>query len=139
MRNHFKINGRRGAFLLLFGAVYVILGINFLLTPGASARQVSLQWLAAHVPLEPFAALWALAGALGIVAAFMPRPRDWFGFSALVFAPAVWGALFLIGAILGSPAAWASTAVYWAFAAAPMVVSGMQGERDRDIRTPHEP
>jgi len=139
MRNHFKINGRRGTFLLLFSSVYLIVGTSFLLTPGAGTRQVSLHWLSAHFPLEPFAALWVVAGALGVVAAFMPRPRDWFGFSALVFAPAVWSALFLIGGILGSQAAFTSAAVYCLFAAAPMIVSGMQGERDRDIRTPHEP
>lgn len=137
MRN--KINGRRGAFLLLFSGVYLIVGTSFLLTPGAGTRQTSLRWLSTTVPLEPFAALWVLAGFLGVIAAFMPRPRDWFGFSALVFAPAVWSALFLIGGILGSPAAYTSAAVYCLFAAAPMIVSGMQGEHDRDTRMHSDP
>ena len=128
------INGRRGAFQLLFSGVYLIVGTNFILTPGASARQVSLKWLTQYVPLEPFAGLWIVAGVLGIVAAFMCRPRDWFGFAALVFAPAVWGAMFFIGALLGSPTAFVSAAVYWLFAAAPMIVSGMQGANDRDAR-----
>lgn len=137
MRN--KINGRRGAFQLLFAGVYLIVGFSFFTTPASGARQKSLSWLTSIVPLEPFAALWIVAGLLGIVAAFQCRPRDWFGFSALVFAPAVWGALFAIGAVLGTPAAWVSAAVYWLFAAAPMIVSGMQGERDRDTRMTREP
>jgi len=132
MRN--KINGRRGAFQILFAGVYLIVGTSFILTPGAGTRQVSLRWLSAYVPLEPFAALWILAGILGIVAAFQCRPRDWFGFAALVFAPALWGAMFFIGGLCGSPAAFTSAAVYWLFAAAPMIVSGMQGAHDRDAR-----
>jgi hypothetical protein len=133
MRN-LKINGRRGAFQILFAGVYLIVGTSFILTPGAGTRQVSLRWLSAYVPLEPFAALWILAGILGVVAAFKCRPRDWFGFAALVFAPAVWGAMFFIGGLAGSPAAFTSAAVYWLFAAAPMIVSGMQGPNDRDNR-----
>ena len=139
MRTIFKINGRRGAFQLLFSAVYLIVGASFLLTPSAGTRQVSLRWLTTQVPLEPFAVLWIVAGLLGAVAAFMPRPNDWFGFSALVFAPAVYGALFFIGGILGTTTAFTSAAIYWLFAAAPMIVSGMQGERDRDSRKIREP
>jgi len=138
MRN-LKINGRRGAFQLVSAGVYLIVGASFLLTPGAGTRQTSLRWLTEYVPLEPFAALWVLAGLLGIVSAFQCRPRDWFGFAALVFAPGVWGALFFIGAITGNPAAFNSAAVYWLFAALSMIVAGMQGERDRDTRITHEP
>jgi len=134
-----RVNGRRGAFQLLFAGVYLIVGASFWIMPGSGSRQASLKWLTAVVPLEPFAALWIVAGLLGIVSAFMCRPKDWFGFAALVFAPAMWGALFLIGALVGSPQAYLSAAVYWLFAAAPMIVSGMQGEYDRDTRTTREP
>ena len=134
-----QVNGRRGAFQLLFSGVYLIVGASFLLTPASGTRQASLRWLTSVVPLEPFAALWVIAGLLGVASAFMCRPKDWFGFAALVFAPAMWGALFFIGAIVGSPQAYVSAAVYWLFAAAPMIVSGMQGERDRDTRTTREP
>lgn len=134
MRNHFKLNGRRGAFQVLFAAVYIIIGLSFVLTPGAGTRQDSLRWVTAFVPLVPLAALWIVAGVLGAVSAFKPRPRDWFGFAALVFAPAFWGSLFFIGAVTGSPTAYVSAAIYWLFAAAPMVVSGMQGANDRDRR-----
>lgn len=129
-----RINGRRGAFQILFAGVYLIVGVSFILTPATGLRQASLRWLTTYVPIEPFAALWILAALLGAVAAFMCRPRDWFGFAALVFAPALWGALFFIGALAGTPAAYTSAAVYWLFAAAPMIVSGMQGQNDRDRR-----
>jgi len=139
MRNHFKINGRRGAFQLVSAGVYLIVGLSFLLAPASGSRSTSLRWLTEYVPLEPFAALWVIAAALAAVAAFRCRPRDWFGFAALVFAPAVWGALFFIGAFTANPASFTSAAVYWLFAALSMIVSGMQGERDRDLRTTHEP
>jgi len=138
MRN-LRINGRRGAFQLVNAAVYLVVGASFLLTPGAGTRQATLRWLTDYVPLEPFAALWVIAATLGVVSAFQCRPRDWFGFAALVFAPAVWGALFFIGACTGNPAAITSADVYWLFAALSMIVSGMQGERDRDTRKTHEP
>jgi hypothetical protein len=134
-----RVNGRRGAFQLLFAGVYLIVGASFWLIPNAGTRQASLRWLTEVMPLEPFAALWIVAGLLGIVSAFMCRPRDWFGFAALVFAPAMWGALYLIGALVGTPQAFLSAAVYWLFAAAPMIVSGMQGEHDRDTRITREP
>lgn len=134
MRNKIKINGRRGAFQLLFAGVYLIVGFSFLTTPSSGSRQAALRWLTGFVPLEPFAALWIVAGLLGVVSAFLCRPRDWFGFAALVFAPAVWGALFFIGGLTGSFTAFTSAAVYWLFAAAPMIVSGMQGPTDRDRR-----
>jgi peptidoglycan/LPS O-acetylase OafA/YrhL len=138
-RRYPLINGRRGAFQILFAGVYLIVGYSFITTPSAGTRQASLRWLTDYAPIEPFAALWIVAGVLGVVAAFKCRPNDWFGFSALVFAPAVWGALFFIGGITGTPTAWISAAVYWLFAAAPMIVSGMQGESDRDARMTREP
>lgn len=139
MRKLFRLNGRRGAFQFLFGVVYIVVGCSFIFTPQAGARQASLQWVTAFVPLEPLAALWVVAGVLGLVSAFHARPKDWFGFAALVFAPAFWGSLFFIGSFVGTPFAFVSAAIYWLFAATPMIVSGMQGERDRDQRKTYEP
>jgi hypothetical protein len=133
-RRHLRINGRRGAFQLLFGGVYLIVGASFLTTPNVGTRQASLRWLTEFMPLEPFAALWVVAGLLGAVSAFRCRPADWFGFAALVFAPAMWGALFFIGGLAGTPVSFTTAAIYWLFAAAPMIVSGMQGPNDRDRR-----
>ena len=139
MRNKFKINGRRGAFQLLFAGVYLVVGYSFFANPGGGLRQAQLRWVTDLLPLEQFAVLWIIAGLIAAVSAFKCRPSDWIGFSALVFAPAVWGALFLIGGLTGTLSAFTSAAVYWLFAAAPMIVSGMQGERDRDARKIREP
>ena len=131
-----KVNGRRGVFQLLFSAVYLVIGASFLLLPGSQSRAEALRWLTQLLPLEPFACLWIAAGVVGVVSAFYCRPKDWVGFFALTLAPAMWGFLFLIGVVFtGAPLlGLVSTGVYWLLAAAPMVVSGMQGPNDRDTR-----
>lgn len=134
MRNHFKLNGRRGALQLLFTALYLVVGCSFITNPSAGTRADALRWLTPYLPVEPFAALWLAAAAFSAVAAFKSRPADRFGFIALVLAPSIWGALFLIGGLTGSPAGFTSAVVYGAFAGIVMIVSGMQGDNDRDRR-----
>ena len=129
------INGRRGVFQLLLSALYLVIGVSFLLIPHPASRREALGWIIELMPLQPVALLWILAALVGIVSAFYCRPKDWVGFFALTLAPAVWGFLFLIGVMFGAPPLGiVSTAVYWAFAAVVMVVAGMQGAHDRDAR-----
>ncbi|UVF61147.1 membrane protein [Arthrobacter phage Aoka] len=129
-----RINGRRGAFQLVFGLVYLIVGMGYFMTPGTTLRDRYFSWLG-PVPLDAFAALWVAAGAIAIVSAFLPRPRDAAGFMALVFAPGIWFGLFVIAAaVTGSAAAIVQAALYAVFSVAPLIVSGMQGPEDRDHR-----
>jgi hypothetical protein len=129
------INGRRGAFELLFAVVYVVIGLSFLFMPPSSSRADALRWLTDLLPLWPFASIWVVAGLTGAYSAFLSRPKDWIGFFALTLAPFAWGCLFLIGIPLGSPLLGAvGGLVYWLLSAATMVVSGMQGPTDRDTR-----
>jgi membrane associated rhomboid family serine protease len=129
-----QINGRRGALQILFTALYLVVGYSFITNPSAGTRGEALRWLTPYLPIEPFAALWLAAAAFASVAAFKCRPDDSFGFVALVLAPSIWGALFLIGGLTGSPSAYTSAAVYGAFAGVIMIASGMQGDKDRDRR-----
>jgi hypothetical protein len=132
-----RINGRRGAFQLIFSALYLAVGISFLVIPTAASRADALRWLTDLLPLWPFASIWIVAALTGAVSAFLCRPRDWVGFFALTLAPAAWGSLFLIGVIFaGAPALGViTTAIYWTFAAGFLIASGMQGPNDRDRRT----
>lgn len=132
-----KLNGRRGAFQLLFSAVYLVIGLSFVLLPASSSRAEALAWLnVIHLPVEPFAFAWVAAALVGFVSAFLCRPSDWRGFAALTLAPALWGALFFVGAVFcGAPILGLVTcAVYWLLAATAMVVSDMSGPNDRDHR-----
>jgi hypothetical protein len=136
-----RVNGRRGAFQLLFAFIHFFIGFSFITAPAASSRTAALGYLESlSIPIAPLAALWVISAGFAVVSAFYCRPRDWFGFAALVFAPTVWGALFLLGVALGGPPlGLLSGAIYWVFGATAMIVSGMQGERDRDKRLTHEP
>jgi uncharacterized membrane protein HdeD (DUF308 family) len=117
------------------GVVYTIVGASFFFMPAAPSRDETFRWLTAYVSLGWFASLWIIAGVIAIVCAFRPRPKDAAGFIALVFAPGIWVGLFLAGAIItGSALATVSAIVYGAFGAVPLIVSGMQGPRDRDHR-----
>ena len=132
-----SINGRRGAFQLVYAPVYLVIGLSFVIIPSSGSRSESLRWLSDLGLLPVFGSLWILAAGAAVAGAFQPRPRDWFSFVALTFAPAVWGGLFLIGVMGGAPVlGLVSAAIYWLFAAAPMIVSGMQGASDRDHRRP---
>jgi len=137
-----KINGRRGAFQLLFAFIHLFIGISFITAPAGSTRTAALGYLTnLNIPLSTLAFVWILSAALAVASAFFCRPRDWFGFAALVVAPTIWGGLFLIGVLFaGGPImGYLSAAIYWVFGATSMIVSGMQGERDRDDRTTCEP
>ena len=133
-RIRLRVNGRRGAFQLLFAFIHFFVGISFITAPEASSRTAAIGYLGHWI--APLACLWIASAALAIVAAFLCRPRDWFGFAALVIAPGIWGFLFLFGVLFtaGPPLGFLSTAIYWVFGACSMIVSGMQGESDRDDR-----
>ena len=130
-----RINGHRGAFQLVYAGVYLVIGASFILSPSVAGRQQALRWLTELGAVSLFGWLWILAATVACVGAFLPRPQDWFSFFMLVFAPAVWGGLFLIGVLAGAnPFGLITAAIYWLFAASPMIVSGMQGPGDRDQR-----
>lgn len=131
-----RVNGRRGAFQILFAFIHFVVGLSFITAPEASSRTQALGYLAhLNIPLAPLACLWLVSAGLAVVSAFFCRPKDWFGFAALVIAPAVWGALFLFGVFLGGPIlGLLSTSIYWVLGATSMIVSGMQGGKDRDQR-----
>lgn len=135
MKPAHRINGRRGAFQIVMGAVYLVVGSSFFFMPAAPSRDATFSWLTQFVALGWFAALWILAGLVAVACAFMPRPKDAPGFIALVFAPGIWFGLFIISAIItGSPLAVVSGIVYGTFGAIPLIVSGMDGPQDRDHR-----
>lgn len=127
------VNGRRGAFQLLFGLVYGCLGMTAAASPKWNG---ALEWLAPFAAPWCLGLLWAAAASLALIGAFLPRPKDALSFAALAGAPIFTGFLFVIGAMVGPvpAAAGYGIIVYWGLGAAVMVVSGMTGDSDRDER-----
>ncbi|QDK01906.1 membrane protein [Arthrobacter phage Vibaki] len=130
-----RTNGRRGAFQIVMGVVYLVVGSSFFFLPATPSREVTFAWLTAHIPLGWFAALWIIAAAAALVCAFLPRPRDAAGFVSLVAAPGIWAVLFFLSAAINdSPFTAVSGVIYGAFGVLPLIVAGMSGPKDRDLR-----
>lgn len=73
--------GRRGAFLLLFGALFLFVAVGLLMRPPTPDPALFHTGL----PLVVRLAKWTVCGALAIAFAFRPGTgRDWPGFVALV-------------------------------------------------------
>lgn len=91
--------GRRGASLLIYGAVWAILAVSILTRPGSPETD-----LLAIIPTPVHAGIWVVASAIALTCAFRRTPgADTAGFVALIvvaFARAAtyawaWGASFL--------------------------------------------
>jgi hypothetical protein len=67
-----KLNGRRGAFLLLFGLMFICIGYALSIPmPSASASQ----FLHDLLPWWARTALWAGSGVIAVIAGFVRRPK----------------------------------------------------------------
>jgi len=81
--------GRRGASLLLFGALYLLYGYGLLVEPLIST--VSFQILVDLWPVDVWAWLWICSGLVAVLSAWLPQGRDWLGFTALYPIAMAWG------------------------------------------------
>lgn len=125
-----RINGRRGAFQLLFAALYGCLAWAM-----SNKWPSSLAWLDEYVPSIAAGVIWGIPSLVAFIGAFLPRPKDALSYALLTAAPIIFGFLFLLGAWVAPATASAyGLLVYWAFGGGVMVVSGMSGDRDRDDR-----
>jgi hypothetical protein len=137
-----RINGRRGGFQFLFGIAYVMLAIGWArqdTPPGALAWIPA--WIPAAAQLHPLfptrlaAVAWAVAGGTALVGAFLPRPKDRFSFQALTFIPVLWGLFNALSFLAGDlENGLIAAVVYLVMGGAVMIVSGMSGVNERDLR-----
>jgi hypothetical protein len=74
--------GFRGAALLIFGIIYVFMGVAITFNPAPDPTLFHTQ-----IPLPIRILIWAGAGAVAIVAAFLPR-LEVIGFALLFIGPA---------------------------------------------------
>lgn len=115
--------GRRGAILLSYGTVWALYGYAQLVTPQADQRglDLALQLL----PLHVWGWLWIGAGAVALVAAWVPQGVDWPGFLALPLIALPWWLSYMTAWIQGVfPRGWVVAAVWAAIAVPVLVVAG---------------
>jgi hypothetical protein len=120
------VNGRRGWFLILFALAYLMVGVSYTCLPLPPARAHALAWLLHWVPTNAIGDAWFAAAAVALVSAFLPLPRDRFGFVALFAVPAVMGVVYAISWAVGdAPGGLVTTLLTEMIATAVLVVSGM--------------
>lgn len=117
--------GGRGNFLTVFGLIYLLLGQGYLTT----AHPVIFDTLpgVGFMPVEAWGGVWIAAGAVAVASGLLYSPaRDRWGFLALSCLAFWWGMSFLAGWLTGDvETGWRNALIYWAFAAASLIMAGM--------------
>ena len=103
--------GRRGAALLFLAEVDLFYAASLLWPSPAAARTPSNLFFASLLPLDVWAAMWAIVGVVCIVYAF--RHHDRVAFVAAIGVKTLWAGLAIIGVFAGgvpvsTPAIWIS-------------------------------
>lgn len=109
--------GRRGAFLLLYGAGEIQYGIGLIAEPPVDQRALALP--VELFPLRWWGLLWIACGLIGIAHAAAASSRDKPGFIAQLLPPHIWA--------LSNLASWWPLGTYprgWASAASVLIVAG---------------
>ncbi|MEU5976400.1 hypothetical protein [Streptomyces sp. NPDC047315] len=115
--------GRRGAYLVCLGTVWVLYGAGLLVQPVPDTR--GLRHVLALAPMDVWAWCWIVAGVVAVVAAWKPTGRDWPGFAALTVMLVLW-ALSYAAAWAGGEYSrgWIAAAIWAAVGAGCAVVAG---------------
>jgi hypothetical protein len=117
--------GRRGAALLAFSSIDVVIGVSFM-NPDAAAQTKALPAYAALLrvaPLPVWAWLWLAVAVACLVGAFCEMDRVAFG--AAIGIKIVWASGFLAAWIFyDAQRAWLSAATWGVVAALVLVISG---------------
>jgi hypothetical protein len=131
------VNGRRGSFLILFGLIYVAVGLSYIYAPNDSPVRQSMAWLPHLTDLTFCGGVWATAGLIAGVHAFLPIPKDRFGYMALAATAIAWTVAYMVSWGLGyADRGWVSAVVFAALGAATLVVSGMPNPVRRSPNDP---
>lgn len=127
------VNGRRGAFLLLWGIIFLCLGMSYFVTGRVPP---ALKWLTEWgMQGELLGILWTIPAIFALAGAFQKRPLDAYAFAALVTAPVIWTFLYIIGCFLtGEFTAVLGVIVFAGIGATFGIVAGMEGSSDRAER-----
>lgn len=126
--------GRRGAFLALFGVVYLLLGYSYLVADTPQVRH-ALRVVINIAPLAVYAWVWCAVGAVAVACGLFSGGHKSVGFTAAVIMPVVWSLVYEAAWLAGDlPRGWVTAATYFAIALAVTAVAGMPEPHDFEIR-----
>lgn len=90
--------GKRGEVLVVFGVLWLVIGLGVLVNP----RDISPTLLHAQLPIPARIGLWWLAGLLAIVTATRER-WQWIGYTALILPPAIRALSYVLSVVFNLP------------------------------------
>lgn len=132
-----RVPDASGRYLILGGAMYLLLGFRYAVLPMDGAARASLAAQLTVLPLAGWAVLWSLAGVVAVAAGLT---RWWrVGFSVLYLMPATWAAgyavtwaLGVLGVLRPAPsAAWAGAVIFGLLSGWVLQALDMAAERLR--------
>lgn len=113
---------RRGGFLLLIGALALLLGYAYTVADIPHGVRTSLSTALHLAPLWVFGCGWLLTGLCCIIAA-LSRLN---GFPVAAGMLTLWGSAYLVGWINGDPGrGWVTAGIFYALAGAVYCVAGL--------------
>lgn len=112
---------RHSLVLFVAGAVYVAVGITFILADATPARKVALHYALELWSLDSWGAVFILAGALAILSSRWPPISKTWGYTVLTGLSAAWSAFYFFAIWFAdapttnysSVLSWALTAFMW--------------------------
>jgi hypothetical protein len=132
---------RRGAGLVLLGAIYLQSGLRAIGTPlTRDARSAFHAALATGVSMDVWAILWVVAGLIGVVTGFRRDNADFIGFYSLAAWTALWASMCFCSTIFyGEWTGWIAGMTYTAFGGFVLINAGLYGRTDPRVLPPPLP
>lgn len=122
---------RRGAFLLVVGAIYAVIGLSYAVLPIPTSTKEGYDFANQLLPIPVWGAIWAAVGLFGVVSARWPVGKDYLGFAALAWFSLLWMALSACSSIFyGASRGWFLAVIWGAFGLLLTIVSGMDDRRE---------
>lgn len=117
--------GRRGAALLVFAFVDVIIGWS-LIDPSTQAQTAALPVYRATVEVAPLSVWgWTWIAVAAVCVAGAVARSDWFAFAAAIGIKLVWAGCFIASwLVFGAPRGWLGAATWGVVAALVYLISG---------------
>lgn len=126
--------GRRSAFLLLFGFIWLCIGVGIRGVEPSAVQRRGLSLITAHVPYRDLALLWVGCGltsmVVGLYVIHRKHVADHWGFVALMLPAVLWASTYGVTALLDLDKFLALAAlVYTALSFSVGLVSGWRDEQ----------
>lgn len=119
------LNGSRGEFLLSFGVIYIVIGLNYTFGDPPANLVKAMAWMPDWSTIQTCGIAWSVSGLIACIFAFTPMPVDRFGFQAIAGWSAAWAIAYFASAVFGYDRGLAGALVFVVLTRAVMLVARM--------------